>query len=241
MRAGNRCPRSGSASVCQGVGEIIFGGGDDAAQLRHRAAFRGEAGDVDQQAAQQLACGVVPVGFAVGALGDDQHIGETGGTADHIGIVGIEGVEPVEVVRGAAGDVERVDEDDVVAHAPARASGDGIGLALEVQHEGRAGILEQVRDDAADSLSGAGGGAGEQMAVLSEPTIGAARRIAHDAEHEGIGGRRRRQMACGIPRRPEMGGVSPNRRKFRQAGFRSAERPASGNFPVFDGWRGAIR
>ena len=92
-----------------------------------------------------------------------------------------------------------------MAHAPARACGDGIGLALEVQHEGRAGILEQVRDDAADSLSGAGRGAGEQMAVLSEPTIGPAWRIAHDAQHEGIGGCGRRQVTRSIPRRPEMG------------------------------------
>jgi hypothetical protein len=40
--------------------------------------------------------------------------------------------------------------------------------------------------------------------------------------------------------RPEMlqyGDVSPNRRKFRQAGCGSAGRPVSGNFPVFDGWR----
>jgi hypothetical protein len=38
-----------------------------------------------------------------------------------------------------------------------------------------------------------------------------------------------------------FGVVSPNRRKFRQAGFRPAKPLASGNFPVFDGWRGAIR
>jgi hypothetical protein len=65
--------------------------------------------------------------------------------------------------------------------------------------------------------------------------------------------RARRQMATGgVPGAPtfisylrvstdQQGVVSPNRRKFRQAGFRPAKRPASGNFPVFDGWRGAIR
>jgi hypothetical protein len=38
-----------------------------------------------------------------------------------------------------------------------------------------------------------------------------------------------------------LGGVSPNRRKFRWPGFRSSNTPTSGNFPVLDGWRGAIR
>jgi hypothetical protein len=32
-----------------------------------------------------------------------------------------------------------------------------------------------------------------------------------------------------------------NRRKFRQIGFRPAERPTSGNFPVLNGWWGAIQ
>lgn len=35
------------------------------------------------------------------------------------------------------------------------------------------------------------------------------------------------------------GVVSPNRRKFRRAESGCAERSAGGNFPVFDGWRGA--
>ena len=39
----------------------------------------------------------------------------------------------------------------------------------------------------------------------------------------------------------QIGVLSPNRRKFRQAGFRPPRPLASGNFPVFDGWRGAIR
>ena len=58
-----------------------------------------------------------------------------------------------------------------MAHAPARACGDGIGFTLEVQHEGRAWILEQVRDDAVDALAGAGGGAGQQMSVLAAPAM----------------------------------------------------------------------
>ena len=153
-----------------------------------------------------------------GALGDHQHIGESGGAADHIGIVGIERVQPVEAVRGGAGDAERIDQDHVVAQLAPGASGDGIGLALEVQHEGRAGVFEQVGDDGADAFAGAGRGAGQHMAVLAEPAIGAARCVAHDAQHEGICGRGRRQMTRRVPRRPEMGGPVGMKRLAREQG-----------------------
>jgi hypothetical protein len=73
-----------------------------------------------------------------------------------------------------------------------RTGGDGIGLAFEIQHEGGAGITEQVRNDRPDALAGAGRGAGKQMPILTEPTIGPMRRIAQDAQHKTVGGRGRR-------------------------------------------------
>ena len=201
----------------QGGGEIVFRGGDDAPQFRHRAAFPGEARDMDQQAAQQFPRGVVPMRVAGRAIGDHQHIGQSGGAADHIGIGGIERVQPVEASRGGTGDAERIDQDHVVTQRAPGRRGDGINLALEVQHEGRAGVIEQVGDDGADAFAGAGRGAGQHMAVLAEPAIGAARRVAQDAQHEGIFGRGRRQMARRVARGAKMGGpVGMKRRRAEQ-------------------------
>ena len=59
----------------QGRGEIVLGGGDDAPQFRHRAAFPGEARDMDQQPPQQFPRGVVPMRVAGRSIGDHQHVG----------------------------------------------------------------------------------------------------------------------------------------------------------------------
>ncbi len=178
----------------QGGSQVVGRGGDDAAQLGHGASLDGQTGDVDQQAAQQLAGGVGPVGVRFPALDGDQHVGEAGGAADHVGGVGIEGVEPVQRVGGLAGDAEGIDQDDELAQLAAGAGGDGEVLALEVQHEGGAGIGQQVGDDGADALAGPGRGAGQDVAVLAEPGVATARGIGHEAEHEGVGGCRRGEV-----------------------------------------------
>lgn len=54
------------------------------------------------------------------------------------------------------GDAERIDDDDVLAQLTAGGGGDGIVLALEIQLEGRAGIVRQVSDDPAHTLAGVG-------------------------------------------------------------------------------------
>ena len=92
-----------------------------------------------------------------------------------------------------------------------------MNLALEIQHEGRAGVFEQVGNDGADALAGAGRGAGQHMAVLAEPAIGPARRSAQDTQHEGIFGRSRCQMARRVARGAKMGGpMSMKRRRGEQ-------------------------
>jgi hypothetical protein len=92
----------------QGVRQVAFRGGDDAAQLRHRAPIGGQGGDIDQQAAQQLAGGVGPMRVRVIALDGDQHVRQAGGATDHIGGVGIQcGVDPT-VVSPAAKLVSRL-------------------------------------------------------------------------------------------------------------------------------------
>ena len=150
------------------------------------------------------------MGIRVRAFRDNQHVGQAGGAAD----------QPVQCVRGLAGDAERIDHHDVLPQLTTGAGGDGVVLALEVQHEGGAGIGQQVRDDRPDALAGAGRGASQDVPVLPEPGIAPARDVRHEAKREAIGGGGRGEVARADRRRPEM------RRTMRIEGeAREQERP----------------
>ena len=72
-------------------------------------------------------------------------------------------------------------------------------------------------DDGADAFAGTGRGAGQHMAILAEPAIGAARRVAQNAQHEGICGCDRCQMARRVARGAKMRGpVGMKRRRAEQ-------------------------
>jgi hypothetical protein len=87
------------------------------------------------------------------------------------------------------------------------AGGDGVILALEIEHKRGTGVVEQVWDDRADALAGAGRGAGQDVPILPEAPIGIPRCIAQLAQSEGVVRRGRPQMGRGVPRPAEMGGA----------------------------------
>ena len=211
MRRGGSCGQALTTfGVCQHIRErdcqIVLGGSQNVAQLGHRVPFRRQRCDMDQQAAQQLARGVIPVRISL-AGADHQHVGKRAGQAHHVGVVGIERIEPVHRLATGAGNAEGIDQVHVLAHFAAGAGGDGVVLAFEVQHEGQAGIGQQIGDHRADPLAGTGRGAGEDMPTLPEAAIGPLGRIRQLAEGEGIGGCCRSQVVPfrGIPCRSEPG------------------------------------
>ena len=161
--------------VGQHVGEhfrpFVLRGGEDGPELAHGASLGRQTGDIDQQAAEQLARCFCPMGIVLGAGRDHEHLGHGAGEGDDVRIVRVEGIEPVHAVAGRARDAEGIDEKNVLAGIAAGAGGDGIVLALEVEDEGRARIIEEVRDDGADAFTGAGGRTGEDVAVLPKATI----------------------------------------------------------------------
>ena len=148
--------------VGQHVGEhvspVVFRGGEDGPELAHAATVGRQAGDIDQQTAEEFARCFCPVRVVLGAGRDDEHLGHGASQGDDVRIVGIEGIEPVHAVAGRARDAEGVDEKNILTGIAAGAGGDGIIFALEVEDEGGARIIQEVGDDGADAFAGAGGG-----------------------------------------------------------------------------------
>ncbi len=140
----------GQVLAARGIGEhvgercrqIVLGCGDDAAQFGHAAPLLRQAGDMDEQTAQHLAGGIAPVRIAFLAGAGHQHVGERAGQTHHVRIVQIERIEPVRRLPGDAGDAERIDQEDILAGVAPGTGGDGIILALDVEHEGGARIIE---------------------------------------------------------------------------------------------------
>ncbi|GAA3277997.1 hypothetical protein GCM10020258_60190 [Sphingomonas yabuuchiae] len=92
----------------------------------------------------------------------DQGVGERHAIVGEIEAVRVDRRERVERSRDEAGDAERI-EDMNRAELAALARGDAGVLALGVDADGRERIFEQVGDDRADALAGAGGRDRQQM------------------------------------------------------------------------------
>ena len=71
-----------------------------------------------------------------------------------------------------------------LAERPAGASRHGRVFALHVKHQGRAGIVQEVRDHRANALAGAGRGDRHDVAGKAETLIEAGGRIGHPAQGE---------------------------------------------------------
>ncbi|GAA3277270.1 hypothetical protein GCM10020258_58670 [Sphingomonas yabuuchiae] len=166
--------------------ELAVGGARDQATLRlHRRElrrqcsrgerqpvaqrFQGAGGgrfsgdDVEQDARDQRLGFLVPMRLA-GFTGRvvDQGVGERHAIVGEIEAVRVDRRERVERSRDEAGDAERI-EDMNRAELAALARGDAGVLALGVDADGRERIFEQVGDDRADALAGAGGRDRQQM------------------------------------------------------------------------------
>jgi hypothetical protein len=89
---------------------------------------------------------------------------------------------------------------------------------LRSKHEGGAGIVEQVRDDRADALAGAGRGAGQDVPVLAEAAIGTSRHVSQVAEGESIIRRCRPLMGRGVLRLAEAGRAVGGEGRGREQG-----------------------
>ena len=72
----------------------------------------------------------------------------------------VEMCQPVEGIRLLAGDAKRVEADDPVALGTAGSGGDSVVLPFDVQTQNRTWVVQQVRNDAADTLAGTGRSAG---------------------------------------------------------------------------------
>ena len=110
---------------------------------------------------------------------------------------------------------------EVLTGLAAGAGGDGIVLALEVEHEGGTRIIERVGDDGPDAITGARRRAGEDVAALPEASIREMAGPSQPSQNEGIGrcrggemtgrgrvlGRAKARRAMGAERRtiPEEG------------------------------------
>ncbi len=119
--------------------------------------------DVEQDARDQRLGFLVPMRLA-GFTGRvvDQGVGERHAIVGEIEAVRVDRRERVERSRDEAGDAERI-EDMNRAELAALARGDAGVLALGVDADGRERIFEQVGDDRADALAGAGGRDRQQM------------------------------------------------------------------------------
>ena len=144
--------------------EVVRGEGEPGAQGPQVALLRRLLGnDVQDQPGDQRLGLLVPVRLTHRARGVvDEGVGQRRGFLRRVDLFGIQAGQRVEGGTRLAGDAERVDHMDRT-EAGARSAGDPGVLALGVDADDRAVDRQQIRDERADALAGAGGGDGQQV------------------------------------------------------------------------------
>ena len=144
------------------------------------------SGDIEDDAGEKGLGFLVPMGFAGFARRVvNERVGERRSVLGDIEAFGIEPGERIEGGRGQAGHAERIEDMDG-AEAVAGATSDAGVLALGVDADDGAIGGEEVGDDGADALAGAGRRHGEEMGrtVITEQLAGVG--VAAD-EQAGVG------------------------------------------------------
>ncbi len=132
---------------------------------------RAVGGGEEQEASKHLAAADLPVRITQLPVGDDR-LGEGRRVIHDMGRPHVEEVERVEPAAGATLDgIEHgkgVEPQDRLSQRAPPPGGDGAILALGVDDDGRARPGQQVRDDDADALAGAGRRDRQERAVAAE-------------------------------------------------------------------------
>lgn len=178
--------RQDASGFAIGFAELAIGGARDQATLRlHRRELRRQRGrgegqpvaqrvqgagggrlggdDVEQDTGDQCLGFLVPMrvaGFAGRIV--DQRVSERHAVVGEVEAMRVDAIERIERGRGEARDAERIEDMDRPELA-ALARGDAGVLALGVDADDRERIFEQVGNDRADALAGAGGRDRQQM------------------------------------------------------------------------------
>ncbi len=177
--------------------------------------------DEEDEAGDQRLGLLVPVGLLdLAGRVDDQGVGKRGGVLGKIEAVGLEGVERVVGGAGLVGEGEGI-EDEEAAASRSGGAGDAGVLALGIDDDHRAVGGEQIGQDGADALAGAGGSQGEEVggtgiAQEAPPLpVAADQKSLAGAQIGGLARCRQSGPSRGCPRRMAGGGRTRRARPAR--------------------------